>query len=216
VRGGVSAAPGIIGGDEVVDPYVIGITGASGAPLAKRAIQELLARSIPVAVTCSRHAGQVWQEELGEPLESALDRFRRDPNFRFYEADDVAAPISSGTYATGGMLIVPASMSTIACIAHGVATNLLQRAADVTLKERRRLVLVPRETPLSPIHLENMLTLARLGTVVLPPVPAFYLHPRSVDDIVEFVVSRALLALGVKDALRERLRYKRGEAPAPP
>lgn len=195
-----------------MEPYVIGIAGASGAALAKRAIEELLTRSIPVAATCSSHVGQVWQQELGEPFEAALGRFRRDPNFRFYDGHDMGAPISSGTYVTGGMLVIPASMSSIACVAHGVATNLLQRAADVTLKERRRLVLVPRETPLSPIHLENMLTLARLGAVILPPVPAFYLHPRGMEDVVEFVVGRALLALGVKDALRERLRYNREEA----
>lgn len=191
-----------------MEPYVIGITGASGAPLAKRAVEQLLARSIPVALTCSSHADQVWRQELGESFATALERFRKDVNFRYYETHDMAASISSGTYATGGMLVIPASMSSIACIARGVATNLLQRAADVTLKERRRLVIVPRETPLSLVHLENMVTLARLGAVILPPMPAFYLHPKSVDDIVDFVAGRALLALGVKDALDTRFRYK--------
>ena len=106
------------------------------------------------------------------------------------------------------MAVVPCSMGTIAAIAHGLADNLLRRAADVCLKERRPLVLVPRETPLSAIHLENMAALARLGATVLPPLPAFYLRPRSIDDVVDFVAERTLMALGLTDALPGDMRYE--------
>ena len=107
------------------------------------------------------------------------------------------------------MVIVPCSTGTLAAIAHGMSSNLLQRAADVCLKERRRLVVVPRETPLSPIHLENMLALARLGVTVLPPEPAFYLRPQSMDDVVEYVVAKALEALGLDGFMDEGMRYRR-------
>jgi 4-hydroxy-3-polyprenylbenzoate decarboxylase len=106
------------------------------------------------------------------------------------------------------MVVIPASMNTVASLAHGITGNLLLRAADVCLKERRRLVLVPRETPLHSIHLENMLTLSKAGAVMLPPEPAFYLHPKGIDDIVRFVVSRVLVALGLDEALPEDLQYR--------
>jgi 4-hydroxy-3-polyprenylbenzoate decarboxylase len=105
------------------------------------------------------------------------------------------------------MVAVPCSMATIAAMAHGLANNLLLRAADVSLKERRRLVVVPRETPLHAVHLENMLTLARMGVTVLPPEPPFYLKPRGVDDIVGFVVSRIMVALGLDDSLPRQYQY---------
>ena len=105
--------------------------------------------------------------------------------------------------------MIPCSTGTVAAIAHGLSANLLQRAADVCLKERHRLVLVPRETPLSPIHLENMLSLARLGVTILPPAPAFYLRPKSVEDIVDYVVAKALDALGLDGFMGDRMRYQR-------
>jgi 4-hydroxy-3-polyprenylbenzoate decarboxylase len=107
------------------------------------------------------------------------------------------------------MIVIPCSTGTLAAIAHGISTNLLQRAADVCLKERKRLVVVPRETPLSTVHLENMLALSRMGVTVLPPEPAFYLHPNSMSDIVEFIVAKALDALGMPEFTDDRLRYQR-------
>ena len=188
-------------------PVVIGISGASGSILAQRTIEALLHRDIPVIATCSSAARMVWQEEMDEPFNTALARWQESPHFTYCAIGDLKAPIASGTTPTAGMMVVPCSTGTLAAIAHGLSTNLLQRAADVCLKERRRLVLVPRETPLSAIHLENMLTLSRMGVVVLPPEPAFYLHPASVEDIVEYVVAKALDALGLPDFMDERLRY---------
>jgi 4-hydroxy-3-polyprenylbenzoate decarboxylase len=123
------------------------------------------------------------------------------------------ASIASGTFATGGMVIVPCSMHSIAAISHGLANNLLLRAADVCLKERRRLVLVPRETPLHATHLENMLALTRNGATILPPEPAFYLKPQGIDDIADFVAQRVLVALDVAEELPEELQYRERTLP---
>ena len=192
-----------------MDPVVIGISGASGSILAKRAIGALLERDVPVIATCTSAARMVWQEEMDESFGSSLAQWQESPNFSYYPIGDLKAPIASGTTRIAGMVVIPCSTGTIAAIAHGISTNLLQRAADVCLKERHRLVLVPRETPLSPIHLENMLSLARLGVTVLPPEPAFYLRPKSVEDIVDYVVAKALDALGLEGFMGDRMRYQR-------
>ena len=192
-----------------MDPVVVGISGASGSILAKRAIGALLERDVPVIATCTSAARMVWQEEMDESFGSSLAQWQESPNFSYYPIGDLKAPIASGTTRIAGMVVIPCSTGTVAAIAHGISTNLLQRAADVCLKERHRLVLVPRETPLSPIHLENMLSLARLGVTVLPPEPAFYLRPKSVDDIVDYVVAKALDALGLDDFMGDRMRYQR-------
>ncbi len=192
-----------------MDPVVVGISGASGSILAKRAIGALLERDVPVIATCTSAARMVWQEEMDESFGSSLAQWQESPNFSYYPIGDLKAPIASGTTRIAGMVVIPCSTGTIAAIAHGISTNLLQRAADVCLKERHRLVLVPRETPLSPIHLENMLSLARLGVTVLPPEPAFYLRPKSVEDIVDYVVAKALDALGLDDFMGDRMRYQR-------
>ncbi len=192
-----------------MDPIVVGVTGGSGAPLAQRAVDELLARQVPVILVCSAAGRMVWQEEMDEPYSAALERWRRSPLFTTYAVGELKAPIASGTFPTAGMVVVPCSMNTLASIAHGLSDNLIRRAADVTMKEGRKLVLVPRETPLSAIHLENMLALARLGVTILSPEPAFYLHPQSIDDVVAFIVGRALHALGVPNALPDHLRYQR-------
>jgi len=189
-------------------PIVVGISGASGSVLARRTVDELLRRAVPTVVVCSNSARLVWQEELDAPFSEALAEWREHPQFTFYSISDLRAPIASGTYPTAGMVIVPCSMNSIASLAHGLSSNLLLRAADVCLKERRRLVLVPRETPLHSIHLENMLTLTRIGAVVLPPEPAFYLKPQGLDDIVRFVVGRVLVALDLDQALPEDLQYR--------
>ena len=191
-----------------VKPIIVGISGGSGAIMARRTVDELLRRAIPTICVCSNGGKLVWQDELGESFNDALTEWVEHPAFTYYPIKDLRAPIASGTFATGGMAVVPCSMNSLAALAHGVSNNLLLRAADVCLKESRRLVLVPRETPVHSIHLENMLTLSRMGVTMLPPVPAFYLHPNSVDDIVRYFVERILVSLGVADQLPEDLQYR--------
>ena len=192
-------------------PVIVGITGASGSVLALNTVDELLSRDVPTAVVCSNSARLVWRDELGLPFNDTLVEWQENPSFSFYSVSDMAAPIASGTFPTRGMVIVPASMNTIASVAHGLTHHLVHRAADVCLKERRRLVVVPRETPLHSIHLENMLALSRLGAVILPPEPAFYLQPQGIDDIVRFVVGRILVALDIEKALPNDLQYREKE-----
>ena len=194
-------------------PIIVGISGASGAILARATVEELLHRKVPTIVVCTNAARLVWQEELEESFTETLSRWREHPHFRYYQPGDLRASIASGTYATGGMVIVPCSMNSVAALSHGLAHNLLLRAADVCLKERRRLVLVPRETPLHATHLENMLALSRAGAVILPPEPAFYLRPQGVEDIARFVAQRALVALGVAEELPPDLQYKEEALP---
>lgn len=189
-------------------PVVVGITGASGAVIARELIDTLLERERPVIVVASNAARMVWQEELEESYNQAVARWVEHPMFQQYAIGDLFASIASGTAPTAGMVIAPASMNSVASIAHGLTPNLLLRAADVTLKERRQLVLVPRETPLHAIHLENMLTLSRLGAVILPPEPPFYLKPLDIAGVVRFVVERALVSLGITHSLPVDLRYR--------
>lgn len=188
-------------------PLVVGISGASGSMIAKASVDELLRRDIPVALVCTNDARLVWQDEMDEPYKDVLSQWREHPHFVDYSVGDTRAPIASGTYPTRGMVVVPSSMSTVAGIAHGMANNLLLRTADVCLKEGRKLVLVPRETPLHAIHLENLLTLARMGVVVLPPEPAFYLRPNSIDDMVGFFVRRIMVAAGIDQDMGDDYRY---------
>ncbi len=193
---------------ESTPPVIVGVTGASGAVIARELIDTLLRREHPVIAIASNAARLVWQEELDETYNQALARWVEHPLFRQYAIGDLFASVASGTTATAGMIIAPASMNSVASLAHGLTPNLLLRAADVTLKERRRLVLVPRETPLHAVHLENMLTLARLGATILPPEPPFYLKPLDIDGLVRFVAERALVALGLSDNLPDDLQYQ--------
>ena len=188
-------------------PVVIGISGASGSVLANATIERALSMAVPVIATASSAARMVWREEMNESFGDAMERWLDGGDMTYYAIGDLSAPIASGTFPVMGMAVVPCSMATVAAIANGLADNLLRRAADVCLKERRRLVLVPRETPLNAIHLENMATLARMGATVLPPHPAFYLRPESIADVVDFVSERTLMALGVTDALPEHMQY---------
>ena len=189
-------------------PVIVGITGASGATMARSMVDELLRRDLSTAVVCSNAARLVWQEELGHSFNETLVEWQEHPAFVHYAINDLKAPIASGSYPAAGMALVPASMNSIASLASGISGNLLLRAADVCLKERRPLVMVPRETPLHSIHLENMLTLSRMGAVILPPDPAFYLQPVTVDDIVKYVVSKVMVSLGVDDALPENQQFR--------
>jgi len=193
---------------KIYPPVVVGITGASGAVIARELVDALLGREIPVAAVASNAARMVWQEELDESYNDAVARWVEHPRFTQYAISDLFAPIASGTFPTAGMVIAPASMNSVASLAHGLTPNLLLRAADVTLKERRPLTLIPRETPLHAIHLENMLTLSRMGATILPPEPPFYLKPLDIAGVVRFVVQRALVSLGVTDRLPDDMQYR--------
>jgi 4-hydroxy-3-polyprenylbenzoate decarboxylase len=192
-------------------PVVVGITGASGAMLARDTVEELLRREVPTIVVCSNAARLVWPEELDVSFNETLSAWQEQPGFTFYPVGDLRAPIASGTFPTAGMVVVPCSMNSVASLAHGLSGNLITRAADVCLKEKRRLVLVPRETPLHGIHLQNLATLAQAGATVLPPEPAFYLKPQTVQDVVRYVVGRILVALGIDRQLPEDLQYRERE-----
>ncbi len=189
-------------------PVVVGITGASGAALARATVDLLLERGNRVIASASSASRTVWNQEMEESFGESLERWRDSALFTFYPAGRIDAPIASGSVPVRGMAVVPCSMATLAAIAHGFSDNLIRRAADVCLKERRPLVLVPRETPLSPIHLENMAKLARLGVTILPPEPPFYLKPQSVDEIVDYVANRVIGALGLAESLPLEMRYR--------
>ena len=188
-------------------PIIVGISGASGSILARATVEALLLRDVPTIVVCTNAARLVWQEELDTPFGETLSEWQEHPRFTYYPMGDMRASIASGTFTTGGMVIVPCSMNSVAAIAHGLAGNLLLRAADVCLKERRKLVLVPRETPLHATHLENMLSLTRAGAVIMPPEPAFYLKPQGIDDIAQFVAQRVLVALDIEEELPPEMQY---------
>ena len=189
-------------------PLVVGVTGASGSIIARELVDALLERETPVVVVASNAARMVWQEELDESYNAAIARWTEYPHFSAYGITDLFAPIASGTFPTAGMIVAPASMNSIASLAHGLTPNLLLRAADVTIKENRRLTLIPRETPLHSIHLENLLTLSRLGATILPPEPPFYLKPLDIAGVVRFVVQRAMVAAGVTDRLPDDMQYR--------
>ncbi|MEU4659283.1 UbiX family flavin prenyltransferase [Streptomyces sp. NPDC023723] len=172
---------------------VVGMTGASGAPIGVRLLEVLRGiDGVETHLVLSRWARTTI--ELETPYSAREVAKLADV---VHGPGDQAAAISSGSYPTDGMVVAPCSMKTVAGIRTGYADGLIGRAADVTLKERRRLVLVPRETPLSEIHLENLLALSRMGAVVLPPVPAFYNRPTGLDDLVDHLVARVLDQLGL-------------------
>jgi 4-hydroxy-3-polyprenylbenzoate decarboxylase len=174
-------------------PLVMGVTGASGAPYARRLAQCLADQDLQLHLIVSPPAQRIMASELGLG-EFSLEAFLGRPaeNVAVHDYHDVGAPIASGSFLTAGMVICPCSSHSLATIAHGLGDNLITRVAMVTLKERRRLVLVPREMPLSGIQIENMLTLSRAGAIICPACPGFYLMPTSVGDLIDFVVGRVL------------------------
>jgi 4-hydroxy-3-polyprenylbenzoate decarboxylase len=178
---------------------IVAITGATGAIFGVRLLEVLRELGIETELCISRWGARTIEHETSISVADVQALAARS-----YGAMDQSAPISSGSYATDGMIIAPCSMRTVAAIAHGVSDNLIQRAADVVIKERRRLVVVAREMPLSEVHLENLLRLARLGVTVMPPVPAFYSHPTSVADIVDHVVMRSLDQFGIDAEVQPR------------
>jgi flavin prenyltransferase len=173
---------------------VLGITGASGSIYARSTIEALLAARVRPAVVLSSTAPEVWTQEIDGDIREYL----ASRDVPIFAGRDYRAPFASGSAQWDAMAIVPCSMSTMAKVAHGISDDLLTRAADVMLKERRKLVMVARETPLSAIHLENMLAVARAGAVVLPAMPSFYHRPTTVDEVAFTVVARILDHLGVE------------------
>jgi flavin prenyltransferase len=194
-------------------PLVLAITGASGAVYAVRLLEVLVASGREIHLLVSPSGAAVIKQELKR--EVSIDQFELRsllPNaddaaaklVRYHHYADFMAPPASGSFLTGGMVVCPCSGSTLSGIAHGSSTNLIQRAADVHLKERRKLILVPRETPLSLIHLDNMKRAAEAGAVILPAMPGWYHGVRSVQDLIDFVVARILDQLGVPHDLMQR------------
>ena len=191
-------------------PLTFGITGASGAPYAVRLLAALNAARVPVRLIVSSYGLRLLSEEAGIPDLDALRAATGDwSRVELYDSGNRGATPASGSAPSRGMVVCPCSMGTLASIAAGTSRNLVERAADVALKERRPLVLVPRESPLSLIHLENMTRLTRAGAVILPASPGFYHRPRAIDDLVDFVVARILDHLGVENTLS--VRWRSGE-----
>jgi 4-hydroxy-3-polyprenylbenzoate decarboxylase len=199
------------------------MTGASGTIYGVRLIEELLAAGNRVSLLISNSGFSVLEEECGlswnclaeeidnrlqdyfaPAISMGLDSTNFEPSLTYYAENDFFAPIASGSSAPDAMIVAPCSMGTLARIAAGLSGNLLERAADVMLKEGKPLLLLPRETPLSAIHLENMLKLARLGVKIVPPMPGFYGKPQTVDDMVNFVVGKILDQLGIEGNLFKR------------
>jgi polyprenyl P-hydroxybenzoate/phenylacrylic acid decarboxylase-like protein len=188
---------------------VVGITGASGAAYGVRLLEEL-------------RRARGWESHLVLSDAGALNgwhelRMRRKEIERLahvaYHPRDIAAPIASGSFLAQGMVIAPCSMKTLAAVAHAHADDLVSRAADVALKERRRLVLLPRETPLNLAHLRNMVAVSEMGAIVFPPVPAFYTRPKSLDDIVAHTVGRVLDLFGIRSPSLRRWQGMKGTPP---
>lgn len=192
---------------------VLALTGASGAIYGLRLGEELLASGVRLTLLISsagfavlkQETGLDWQGAREEVLGHLQDHFQVDaPQLDYHADNDFMAPVASGSRAPNAMVVCPCSMGTLSRIAAGNSGTLLERVADVMLKERRPLVVVPRETPLSEIHLENMLKLARMGVRLVPAMPAFYHNPRSIDELVDFMVGKVLDSLGVANTLYRR------------
>lgn len=179
-------------------PLLLAITGASGAPYAVRLLEVLATNRVPTWLLISTHGWRLLAEECGIKDEAALREATGewDCVLLFNDADRGAKP-ASGSVQTLGMVVCPCSMGTMAAIAHGTSRSLIERAADVTLKERRKLVLVPRETPLSLVHLRNMTAAAEAGAVVLPAAPGFYQRPKQISELVDFIVQRIVDHFGL-------------------
>ena len=193
--------------------YIVGISGASGAPYVRRVLQVLVNSDHQLDLVITRSGAKVLEVEEGVKLMGDVgvdlgelsrwlgcDMANRD-GFQWHQADNVAADIASGSCHIDGMLVAPCSGGTLARIANGMSQSLLERAADVTLKERRRLILMTRETPLSLIHLRNMVAVTEAGAIVLPASPGFYHHPETIDDLIDMIAGRILYHLGLESDL---------------
>lgn len=196
----------------------LALSGASGMAYGLRLLECLLAADVRVYLLLSQAAHVVAKQELGIALPARPCDLEgqlceslgvRDGQLRVFGREDWNAPVASGSNPADAMVVCPCSMGTLAAIAHGLADNLIERAADVMLKERKKLVLVPREAPFSTLHLENMLALSRMNAVILPANPGFYHRPRSIEDIVDFIVARILDQLDIGHALVPRWAAER-------
>ncbi|MEH6358552.1 MAG: flavin prenyltransferase UbiX [Pseudomonadales bacterium] len=201
------------------EPITLALTGASGAQYGLRLLELLVAAEHQVYLLISKAAQMVIATETdielpshGNKLEAALaERYRaRDGQIRVFAKEEWTSPVASGSNAPRSMVICPCSTGTLSAVARGGCDNLIERAADVMLKERRQLILVPREAPYSTIHLQNMLTLSQMGAMILPASPGFYHQPQSVDDMIDFVVARILDQLGVEQTLVPRWGQSEG------
>ncbi len=196
------------------DDLVLAMTGASGSAYGVRLLDVLLRAGRTVHLVLSPAAVQVFEQELDRRIELANFRLgdffgisidpKLEARVQYHDYRNFFAGIASGSFLTGGMVICPCSSGTVSAIAHGLSQNLIHRAADVHLKERRKLILVPRETPLSVVQLRNLTICAEVGAVVLPASPGFYTKPRSLDDAIDFIVGRICDQLGVEHKLFER------------
>ncbi len=198
-------------------PIVMAITGASGAPYAVRLLEALVQAQQRVQLIVSDHGLRLLRTETDvgsvEALRARTGAAAWDASVTLFDDDDRGAAPASGSARNRGMVICPCSMGTISAISQGTSRSLVERAADVALKERRTLIVVPRETPYSAIHLENMLRLTRAGAVVLPASPGFYHRPTGIDELVDFVVARVLDHLGVEHAIGQRWGGGGGDTP---
>ncbi|HEY7686975.1 MAG TPA: flavin prenyltransferase UbiX [Gemmatimonadales bacterium] len=187
-------------------PIILAITGASGAPYGVRLLEVLATHQVPTWLLVSSHGWRLLEEECGIEGEPALRRATGGDwaSVTLFDDKDRGARPASGSAPTAGMVICPCSMGTAAAIAHGTSRSLIERAADVVLKERRRLILVPRETPLSLVHLRNLMLATEAGAIVLPAAPGFYHRPARVSELVDFIVQRVLDHLGVEIELVQR------------
>jgi 4-hydroxy-3-polyprenylbenzoate decarboxylase len=182
---------------------IVAVTGASGVVYSKRLLDVLQEKNIEVHLIISKTSEKLIEHEL----DTTREEFEQMVN-NTYNEDDFFSPLASGSFLTDGMIVIPCSTKTMAGIAHGYSQNLILRAADVTLKEGRRLILVLRETPLNAIHLRNQLDLAMQGVVILPAMPAFYHKPKKIDDLIDFIVGKILDSMGIHHNLFERWSKK--------
>ena len=173
--------------------WLVAVTGASGAPYALRLLEAICAAGVPLDLIVSSHGWRLLAHETGiDSTDALLERLGRPTDLQLFDNTNRGARPASGSAPYLGMVICPCSMGTVSEIAHGTSRSLIGRAADVALKERRKLIVVTRETPLSTVHLENLLSLSRMGVIVMPAAPGFYAHPRGIDDLVDFIAARVL------------------------
>ncbi|MDF2879845.1 MAG: UbiX family flavin prenyltransferase [Clostridiaceae bacterium] len=188
-----------------MEKIIVGITGASGSIYGITLVEQLLKKQIEVHMVCTDNGKKVIEYELEKSYENIINGFENNyMNFKLHNIDDMFSSIASGSFKTSGMVIAPCSMATLGEISTGVSKNLLGRAADVCIKEKRKLVLVPRETPFNTIHLKNMLNLSKIGVTILPAMPGFYNKPKSLEEIINFMVGRILDEFDIDNDLFNR------------
>ena len=190
---------------------IVGLTGASGSAYFLRLIEVLLEYEIEIHVIASERGSQVLKYETGVSLEEQIKVWNEqssDTTITLEDNNNMFSAVASGSYRCDGMIIIPCSMSTMAEIANGITKSLLTRAADVMIKEQRKLVIVPRETPLSTIHLKNMYELSKVGVTILPAMPGFYNHPETLDDIINHIVGKTLDCIGIDNNNYKRWKGK--------